>query len=113
MNQMKFTPPPELQQDVNCFWILDRAQEVYDSNEIVPDAFSDLIITLGAPLLIETAHGSRIELPRAYVCQLQKQPHHFVTQGPCQVVAVRLYPWAVSSLVEMGSAAPQSDFIPL
>src|SRR3954470_23489879 len=99
MGQRIFDAPPRLRREIKCFWALEEAQEVYNDNPIVPDSYRELVIHCGAPILRENAAGRASELPRAYLCNLQMQPRHFRTLGASQVIAVRLYPWAVPALI--------------
>lgn len=113
MSQMIFNPPVELQQDVKCFWILEEAQDVYNRNEIIPDSYADLIINCGTPLFLEAEYGVSLELPSAYLCRMQMRARRLRTLGPSQVIAVRLYPWAVPSLVDIEIAQTHLEYMAL
>ncbi|MEP7285909.1 MAG: helix-turn-helix transcriptional regulator [Chloroflexota bacterium] len=111
--RLKFKPPPALQQDVKSFWFLDEAQEVYNLNEIIPDSYRELIISLGAPIMVETESGALFELPRVYLSPLHKRPQKFRTTGFSQIVAVSLYPWATLALLDQGATTVENDYIVL
>jgi AraC-like DNA-binding protein len=99
IDQMIFSPTSRLSQDIKCFWILEGAKQVYQHNEIIPDPYVELVINYGAPIFLNIKDGNRIELPSVYVGHLQTQPQRLHTTGKSQVIAIRFYPWAVSSLL--------------
>src|SRR5579859_5352284 len=107
MSQTTFDPPADLLEDVKCFWILGDAQEVYNNNPIVPDSYREIIIHCGAPIIREEDSGESIELPHVYLSNLQTRSHHFRASGKSQIIAVRLYPWAVPSLLDVEESSQE------
>jgi len=49
--------------DVNCFWALEQDQESYNREVYLPDAYIEVMINVGAPLMLESEYGM-LELPR-------------------------------------------------
>ena len=76
LHQPTYAPVPMLAADVNCFWALEQDQESYNREVYLPDAYIEVIINVGAPLVLESEHGM-LELPRAFVNPLQNKPLRF------------------------------------
>jgi AraC-like DNA-binding protein len=89
--------------DVNCFWALEQDQESYNREVYLPDAYIEVIINVGAPLLLESEHGI-LELPRAFVNPLQNKPLRIRAAGFCQMISMQLYPWAVKPVLNIDAA---------
>jgi AraC-like DNA-binding protein len=100
LHQPIFAPVPILAADVSCFWALEQDQESYNREVYLPDAFIEVIINVGAPLLLESEHGL-LELPRAFVNPLQNKPLRIRTAGFCQMISMQLYPWAVKPILNI------------
>lgn len=86
--------------DVSCFWALEQDQTSYNREVCLPDAYVEVIINVGAPLLLESDHG-RLELPRAFVNPLQDKPLRIRATGFCQMLSMQLYPWAVKPILNI------------
>jgi hypothetical protein len=99
-HQPKFAPVPMLAADVNCFWALEQDQESYNREDFLPDSFAEVVINVGAPLMLETERGL-LELPRAFVNPIQNKPLRFRAAGFCQMISMQLYPWAVKPILNI------------
>ncbi len=97
-HQPIYDPVPMLAADVSCFWALEQDQESYNREVYLPDAYVEVIINVGAPLLLESEHGM-LELPRAFVNPLQNKPLRIRAAGLCQMISMQLYPWAVKPIL--------------
>jgi hypothetical protein len=86
--------------DVNCFWALEQDQESYNREVYLPDAYIEVIMNVGAPLVLESEHGM-LELPRAFVNPLQYKPLRIRAAGFCQMISMQLYPWAVKPILNI------------
>ncbi len=86
--------------DVNCFWALEQDQESYNRELHLPDAYIEVIINVGAPLVLESEHGM-LKLPRAFVNPLQYKPLRIRAAGFCQMISMQLYPWAVKPILNI------------
>ena len=106
LNQPIYAPVPMLAADVNCFWALEQDQKSYNREVNLPDAYIEVIINVGAPLLLESEHGM-FELPRAFVNPLQNKPLRIRAVGLCQMISMQLYPWAVKPILNI-EANPSS-----
>jgi AraC-like DNA-binding protein len=107
MSYSEFRPQPTSSQVVKCFWTLEEDQAVYNSDEILPDSYMELVVNFGAPLILETESGARIEMPRIFLKGLTKKPLRLRATGLAQLVGVRLHPWAMSNL--FGIEADQAN----
>ncbi len=99
-HQPIYAPLPTLAADVNCFWALEQDQESYNREVYLPDAYVEVIINVGAPLLLESEYGMP-ELPRAFVNPLQNKPLRIRAAGFCQMISMQLYPWAVKPVLNI------------
>lgn len=100
LHQPKIAPVPMLAADVNCFWALEQDQESYNREEFVPDSYTEVVINVGAPLILET-ESALLELPRAFVNPIQNKPLRFRAAGFCQLISMKLYPWAVKPILNI------------
>lgn len=100
LHQPTYAPVPMLAADVNCFWALEQDQESYNREIYLPDAYIEVIINVGAPLVLESEYG-RLELPRAFVNPLQTKPLRIRAAGFCQMISMQLYPWAVKPILNI------------
>jgi len=99
-HQPIYAPVPMLAADVNCFWALEQDPESYNREVYLPDAYVEVIINVGAPLVLESEHGT-LELPRAFVNPLQYKPLRIRAAGFCQMLSMQLYPWAVKPILNI------------
>lgn len=99
-HQPIYAPVPMLAADVNCFWVLEQDQASYNREVYLPDAYVEVMINVGAPLLLESASGM-LELPRAFVNPLQHKPLRIRAAGFCQMISMQLYPWAVKPILNI------------
>ncbi|MFN8373665.1 MAG: AraC family transcriptional regulator [Anaerolineae bacterium] len=106
LHQLRIDPVPLLTADVNCFWTLEQDQESYNRRKFVPDSYIEVLINVGAPLLLEMERGL-VELPRAFVNPIQNKPLRFRTTGYCQTISMKAYPWAVKPILNV-AADPSS-----
>src|ERR1044072_6863282 len=89
LHQPTYAPVPMLAADVSCFWALEQDQQSYNREVYLPDAYIEVIINVGAPLMLETEHGM-LELPRAFVNPLQSKPLRIRTAGFCQMISMQI-----------------------
>ena len=101
-NYPQIAPVSKLAADVSCFWSLEQDQESYNRKEVLPDSYSEVVISVGARLMLETENGL-LELPRAFVNPIQNKPLRFRAAGYCQVISMKLYPWAVKPILNIES----------
>lgn len=100
MSYREFRPQPTSSQIVNCFWTLEEDQAVYNSDDILPDSYMELVVNFGAPLVLETESGAQAEIPRIFFKGLTRKPLRLRATGLAQLVGVRLHPWAISNLFD-------------
>ena len=111
--QSQYAPHASLAADVKCFWTLEANDITYNQEDIIPDSYMELIVVVGAPLMFQTDTGDQIALPPVFINPLQRRPLRLYAQGYCQIVAMRLYPWALSSLLNITSEPTRLPFLPL
>jgi hypothetical protein len=99
-HQPIYAPVPMLAADVSCFWALEQDQESYNREVYLPDAYIEVIINVGAPLMLESEYGM-LELPQAFVNPLQNKPLRIRAAGFCQMISMQLYPWAVKPILNI------------
>jgi AraC-like DNA-binding protein len=99
-HQPIYAPVSMLAADVNCFWALEQDQKSYNREVYLPDAYVEVMINVGAPLLLESECGM-LELPRAFVNPLQNKPLRIRAAGFCQMISMQLYPWAVKPILNI------------
>lgn len=99
-HQPIYDPVPMLATDVSCFWALEQDQESYNREVYLPDAYVEVIINVGAPLLLESEQGM-LELPRAFVNPLQNKPLRIRAVGLCQMISMQVYPWAIKPILNI------------
>lgn len=99
-HQPIYAPVSMLAADVNCFWALEQDQDSYNREVYLPDAYIEVMINVGAPLMLESEHGM-LELPRAFVNPLQNKPLRLRAAGFCQMISMQLYPWALKPILNI------------
>ena len=99
-SQPQIAPVPLLAADVNCFWSLEQDQALYNREAVAPDSYSEVVINVGAPMFLETDNGL-LALPRAFVNPIQHTPLRFRAAGYCQLISMKLYPWAVRPILNI------------
>jgi AraC-like DNA-binding protein len=93
MTYHEYIPDPPLDDNIKCFWTLDR---IYSNDKnyetVLPDSYFELIINLGNPYYI-IANNFRITLPKCFLLGLLPKPYLLYCDGQVNLVAARLYPW--------------------
>jgi AraC-like DNA-binding protein len=100
LHQPIVDPVPALAADVSCFWALEQDQASYNREVYLPDAYVEVVINVGAPLMLQSEYGM-LELPRAFVNPLQNKPLRIRAAGLCQIISMQLYPWAVKPILNI------------
>src|SRR4029079_17871021 len=84
----------------SALWTVEKGRESHNREVYLPDAYIEVIINVGAPLVLESEHGM-LELPRAFVNPLQNKPLRIRAAGFCQMISMQLYPWAVKPILNI------------
>ena len=113
MNRYEIIPAPQLQADVKFIWALEENAKTYNRDNIFPDSYIELIINCGAPLYLETDDGGRVDMPQVFLNGLQRKPLKLRTEGLSQLVAMRMYPWAVNPLLNVQANRTNEAIMPL
>jgi AraC-like DNA-binding protein len=94
----EYNPPDSLREEVKCFWILDHEYPDGSIQDVTPDGCVELICSFGSPYVPVTVDADS-PLPPVYVVGFQDKTIQFRVSGRVQIVAARLLPWAVLSLL--------------
>lgn len=101
MSHYEIEAQPALQQDVQCLWILEEAQTIYNHDAVLPDSSVELVVNCGAPLIWEMEDGTQVETPRVFLKGLQDKPLRLKVIGDCsQLIGMRLCAWSAPSLLD-------------
>src|SRR4029079_2610052 len=85
---------------VSCLCEIYQSQEKHNREVYQLVHYIEVIINVGAPLVLESEHGM-LELPRAFVNPLQSKPLRIRAAGFCQMISMQLYPWAVKPILNI------------
>ena len=97
MTKIEYRPSASLSEDIQCMWVLEEPQALCNLSvtDTIPDAYTELIINCGAPIALVRDDGGSIPLPLVFLNHMQSKPLRFQVNGECQILALRLYPWAL------------------
>lgn len=112
IHQPRIAPVAMLSADVKCFWTLEQDQESFNNEAFLPDAYIEVMIATGAPLMLETTSGL-VELPRAFMNPIQNKPLRLRATGYCQAISMKLYPWAVKPILNINADPSKMHIIGL
>lgn len=87
MRYAEFPPPAELATYVHCLWVFE-GQDANETQRIVPDGRSELILHWRTPYLEQTDAGWSPQ-PRALFAGQLTRPLHLLAREPAGVVGVR------------------------
>lgn len=113
MNRYEIPLAPQLQSDVKVIWGLEEEAETYNRDSVMPDSYVELIINCGAPLYMKTTDGTRIAMPQVFLNGIQRKPLHLHSEGMCNFVSVKMYPWAVNPLLGVQANHTNETITPL
>ncbi len=92
-------PHPLLADSVKCFWTKTKAMSGTDSSfEVMPDGFAELVFTFRTDFYLRR-NDTLISLPNPFLVGLLEYPIHIQAAGVFTIIGVRMYPWAVLSLI--------------
>lgn len=100
MNYQTFTPHPDLQSAVKCFWTLE-IPPMKDAQRqlIIPDGCIDMIFILGDDVKRYTSDDEFIIQPREMVLGQITEPFYVEPTGYVHSFAVRFYPFGFANFV--------------
>lgn len=93
MTYQEYSATSPLNDNVKCFWTLDRfysADKNYET--VLPDSFFELIINLGDPYYI-IEDNLKKTLPKCFLLGFLTKPYLLYCDGQVNLIAARLYPW--------------------
>lgn len=110
----QFELPAVLRSQVQRFWILEEPQLEFNSDTILPDSHTELVINCGAPFYLVGDDGTRTKMPDAFLNRLLQQPIRLYALDAPQFVAVELYPWVARSFIDpLTDLSSETNIIPL
>lgn len=93
MTYQEYSVTPPLNDNVKCFWTLERLYSAEKNYETVfPDSYFELIINLGDPYYI-ISENQKVALPKCFLLGLLSKPFLLYCDGQVNLIAARLYPW--------------------
>jgi AraC-like DNA-binding protein len=104
MIQPQIELPTALRNEVKRFWVLEEPQREFNTDLIMPDSHTELVINCGAPMDVVAEDGTRTRTPAAFLNRLLQKPLRLYALDAPQFVAVRLYPWVARTFID-----PQTD----
>jgi hypothetical protein len=96
----EYVPHASLQDDVSCFWVMEREYTPeHPEEDVTPDAFVELILNFGDPYVLQAEGVPDREMPRAILVGLQQKPLQFRCRGTVRLVATRFHAWGAFSFL--------------
>jgi hypothetical protein len=93
MDYQTFTPHPDFESLVKCYWTLNvPGDPVAEKQRILPDGCIEVIFTLGEDIKRYTSASNFIIQPRAMVLGQISEPFFIEPTGVVDTFAVRFYP---------------------
>ena len=108
MRYHEYQPHEALRDEVRCLWVLDHEYPPDSVQDVTPDGCAELIFSFGAPYVPLGSVAGPGELPVANIVGFQNQTIQFRVSGHVKIVAARLHPWAMVSLLDHAEGNPHS-----
>ncbi len=94
MNYQTYTPYPDLEALMKCYWTLEvPADPSPDRQRIIPDGCIEMAFILGDDIKRYTAGDEFIIQPRAMVLGQTIEPFYIEPTGYVNTFAIRFYPY--------------------
>jgi AraC-like DNA-binding protein len=93
----EFSPSPDLQPIVECFWTLESSGGPGAPQRVVPDGHPELILNSGTPFEALVGDGWR-QQPRLFFAGQLEGPLLLRPAGPAHVLGIRFRPYAAAAL---------------
>lgn len=94
-----YEPVAELQPYIAAFWAQEKSAASFSENILLPDSYLELIMTIGPSSTWELENGEQIEVPRANLVGLQREPFRVKATGDFRAIGIHLYAWGVRPLI--------------
>jgi AraC-like DNA-binding protein len=89
----EYKPHESLQEDIKCFWVLEKEYDSRNQLELVyPDSYIEMIFHFGSPYRLVTPAELK-HLPTAFLIGLLNKPISLQSDGITRIVCARFYPW--------------------
>ena len=90
-----YSPSPDLQSFIECYWSWRFTPEERELEAILPDAAPELIVHIGEPPDRLRSSGQWVRQPRAFLIYAVFNSLQIATDHPIDMFAVRFRPWGL------------------
>lgn len=96
----RISPPGELKNVVECYWIAENSNRLAVQEKIIPDGFTEIIFHYGDPYLIRLKNSWKEQSKSLFAGQITR---HFYLQntGVSGVIGIKLKPTAITHLYKI------------
>lgn len=102
MNYQTFTPHPDLESFVSCYWTLEVPAEINPQRQrIIPDGTIEMAFILGEDIRRYINEDEFILQPRSMVLGQTIEPFYIEPTGYVNTFAIRFYPFGFSNFVDI------------
>ena len=102
MNYQTFSPHPELESLVSCYWTLEvPAEDAPQKQRIIPDGTIEMAFILGEDIKRYTKGDEFIVQPRSMVLGQTIKPFFIEPTGYVNTFAIRFYPFGFANFVNI------------
>lgn len=114
MNYQVYTPSPELQPFVKCFWSLeDEAKEDHLKQRVLPDGCMEMIFHYGDLYSQHFEDGSSIIQPRSFVFGQITKYIEISPTGISGIISARFLPDGISPFLNMPLTSLENKAVPI
>ena len=93
----RISPPEELKNIIECYWIAENSDPTPVQEKIIPDGYAEIIFHYGDPYLIRMTDHWEIQSKNLFAGQITKF-FHLQNTGTSGMIGVKLKPAALTSL---------------
>ena len=114
MDYQVYTPSPELQPFIKCFWSLeDEKQEKPVKQRVLPDGCMEMIFHYGDPYRQYFEDGSSILQPRSFLFGQITKYIEIAPAGASGIISARFLPEGICPFLNMPVASLENKAVPI
>ena len=114
MNYQVYTPSPELQPFIKCFWSLeDEKQDDTVKQRVLPDGCMEMIFHYGDPYRQYFEDGSSIIQPGSFVFGQITKYIEIAPTGSSGIISARFLPEGTGPFINMPATALENKAVPI
>ena len=102
MSFQRISPPEELRNIIECYWVVENNDPSPLEEKIIPDGFAELIFHYGDPYLIRLKDQWEVQSKNLYAGQISRF-FYLKNSGVSRVLGVKLKPAAVTQLYNISA----------